>query len=77
LGSPARADKGGFPGDRPYAYGDLSRQAVQGALERVVIGRNRRAVSSDHVNPLYTKRIDQIHTVDGSPKAIPFDRDLI
>src|SRR3546814_1330771 len=24
-----------------------------------------------------TKRIDQIHTVDGSPKAIPFDRDLI
>jgi len=42
-----------------------------------VIRRNRGAVSSDHVNPLYIKRIDQIHTVDGSPKAIPFDRDLI
>src|SRR3546814_14741043 len=24
-----------------------------------------------------TKRIDQIHTVDGSPKAIPFARDLV
>jgi hypothetical protein len=46
-------------------------------LERIVIGRNRGAVSSDHVNPLYINRIDQIHTVDGSPKAIPFDRDLI
>jgi len=29
------------------------------------------------VNPLYTKKIDQIHTVDGSPQAIPSDRDLI
>jgi len=42
-----------------------------------VIRRNRAAVSSDHVNPLYIKRIDQIHTVDGSPEAIPFNRDLI
>src|SRR3546814_7230820 len=44
---------------------------VAEALERIVIGRNRSAVSSDHVNPLYTMRIDQIHKVDGTPKAIP------
>src|SRR3546814_12962886 len=37
-------------------------------LERIVNGRNRGAVSPDHVNPLYTIRIDQIHTVDGSPR---------
>jgi hypothetical protein len=41
-----------------------------------VIGRNRCAGPSDHVNPLFIKKIDQI-TVDGSPQAIPPDRDLI
>jgi hypothetical protein len=55
----------------------LAGHGRDGPLERIVIRRNRDAVSSDHVNPLYTKRIDQIHTVDGSPKAIPFDRNLI
>jgi len=45
------------------------------SLERIVIGRNRAAVSSDHVNPLYIKKIDQIHTV-AIPKTYG-DRDLI
>jgi len=46
-------------------------------LKRIVIGRNRVAVPSDHVNPLYIKKIDQNHTVGGSPQAIPSDYDLI
>jgi len=29
------------------------------------------------VNPLYIKKIEQIHRVDGSPKEIPFDPDLL
>jgi len=47
------------------------------SLERIVIRRKRCAFPSDHVNPLYTSRIDQIHMADGSPKAIPSDHDLI
>jgi hypothetical protein len=53
------------------------RQPLSPSLERIVIRRNRFAVSSDRVNPLYLKEIDQIHTVDGSPQAIPSNRDLI
>src|SRR3546814_4658041 len=44
-------------------------KAAANALERIVIGRNRSAVPSNRVNPLYTKRIDQI-TAGGSPKAL-------
>src|SRR3546814_6376945 len=42
-----------------------------GRLDRIVVRRNRAAVPSDHVNPIYFKRVEQIHRVDGSPKAIP------
>jgi hypothetical protein len=34
-------------------------------------------VPSNLVNPLYIKRIEQIHRVDGSPEAIPADPDLL
>src|SRR3546814_18187621 len=56
--------------DRPHAglrwTGSHHRAGLD--LERIVNGRNRGAVSSDHVNPLSTLKIDKIHTVDGSTK---------
>src|SRR3546814_3365504 len=46
-------------------------------LDRVVVRWNRAAVPSDHVNPIYFKRVEQIHRVGGSPPAIPSDPDLL
>jgi hypothetical protein len=43
----------------------------------MVLRRDRAAVSSAHVKTLNIKRGDKIHTADGSPEAIPLDRDLI
>src|SRR3546814_5155248 len=44
-------------------------------LDRIVVRWNRAAVPSDHVNPIYFKRVEQIR-VGGSPRAIPSDPDL-
>src|SRR3546814_476075 len=46
-------------------------------LDRIVVRRNRAAVPSDHVNPIYFKRVEQVHRVGGSPPAIPSDPDLL
>src|SRR3546814_13396774 len=45
-------------------------------LDRIVVRWNRAAVPSDHVNPIYFKRVEQIRVV-GSPRAIPSDPDLL
>jgi hypothetical protein len=42
-----------------------------------MFSRNHFVVSTKHVNPLYTLKLEQIHRVDGSPPAIPFDPDLL
>src|SRR3546814_6857851 len=34
-------------------------------LDRIVVGWNRGAVPSGHVNPIYFKRVEQIHRVGG------------
>src|SRR3546814_1104244 len=46
-------------------------------LDRIVVRRNRAAVPSDHVNPIYFKRVEQVHRVGGSPPAIQSDPDLL
>src|SRR3546814_10489839 len=46
-------------------------------LDRIVVRWNRGAVPSDHVNPFYSKRVEQIHRAGGSPPAIPSDPDHI
>src|SRR3546814_19258306 len=52
-------------------------RARRQALDRIVVRWNRAAVPSDHVNPIYFKRVEQIHRVDRSLKAIPSDPDLL
>src|SRR3546814_8159831 len=46
-------------------------------LDRIVVRWNRGAVPPDNVNPIYFKRVEQIHRVGGSPPAIPSDPDLL
>jgi hypothetical protein len=41
-----------------------------------MFSRNRFAVPAKH-DPIYLIRLEQIHRVDGSPKAIPSDPDLL
>src|SRR3546814_20700083 len=48
-----------------------------GGLDRIVVRWNRAAVPSDYVNPIYFKRVEQIHRVGGSPPAIQSDPDLL
>src|SRR3546814_9644309 len=48
-----------------------------GFLDRIVGRWNRGAVPYAHVNPIYLKRVEQIHRVGGSPPAIPPDPDLL
>src|SRR3546814_5020241 len=50
---------------------------VLAPLDRVVVRWNRAAVPPDNVNPIYFKRVEQIHRVGGSPLAIPSDPDLL
>lgn len=42
-----------------------------------MFGRKRHAVQTKHVNPLYVKKLEQIHLVAGSPLATPCDPDLL
>src|SRR3546814_10290318 len=51
--------------------------SAQGFLDRIVARWNRAAVPSGNVNPIYPKRVEQIHRVGGSPPAIPSDPDLL
>ncbi len=46
-------------------------------LKRVVFGRNRKVVPTKYENPLYIKKLERIHRVDGSPLAIPINPDLL
>src|SRR3546814_4322635 len=42
-------------------------------LDRIVVSWNRGAVPSDNVNPIYFKRVEQMHRVRGSPPALRAD----
>src|SRR3546814_8385343 len=46
-------------------------------LDRIVVRWNRGAAPPDNVDPIYFKRVEQIHRVGGSPPAIPSDPDLL
>src|SRR3546814_16643947 len=46
-------------------------------LDRIVVRWNRGAAPPDNVDPIYFKRVEQIHRVGGSPPAIPSDPDQI
>src|SRR3546814_5126444 len=65
------------PRDRPRRDRWPHCRARRQALDRIVVRWNRAAVPSDHVNPIYFKRVEQIHRVDRSLKAIPCDPDLL
>src|SRR3546814_10291411 len=76
LGRPRR------PGGSGAGSGAAARRAAAGrarfrpCLDRIVVRWNRGAVPSDH-DPIYFKRVEQIHRVGGSPPAIPPDPDLL
>jgi hypothetical protein len=42
-----------------------------------MIFREHGMVLKNHVNPIYIKGMERIHTICGSPSAIPSNRDLL
>jgi hypothetical protein len=47
------------------------------SVEQIAFDWDRDAAPIKRVNPLDLDGVDQIHTVGGSPQAIPTDRDLV
>src|SRR3546814_18794479 len=76
--SPRRLGPGLQPG--PGA-GAAAAGSADGApwrrLDRIVVGWNRGAVPSGHVNPIYFKRVEHIHRVGGHHPAFPSDPHLL